>query len=77
MIGLAMDEGQRNRRRNASDPDGVGAVSSAPRQQAGRPDEHHDDEEGEGEHIAPFKVGEQTAQRDDLGEDESRDEGRR
>src|ERR1043165_6122187 len=50
------------------------ANSRAPREQARGPDEHHDDEEGEGEHVAPFEVGEQAAQRDDLGEHERRNE---
>src|SRR5262245_64583491 len=48
--------------------------SRAPRKQARGPDEHHDDEEGEGEHVAPFEVGEQAAERDDLGEYEGGDE---
>src|SRR3954466_13342783 len=50
------------------------APSSAPREQARGPDEHHDDEEGEGKHMAPFEIGERAAERDDLGEPERRDE---
>src|SRR5438045_5468811 len=47
--------------------------SRAPRQQPGGPDEHHDDEESEGQHVAPLEIREQPAERDDLGEHESRD----
>src|SRR3954469_15674478 len=50
------------------------ADSRAPREQARGPDEHHDDEESERQHIAPFEVGEQAAQRDDLGEHEGGNE---
>src|SRR5262244_3579799 len=35
---------------------------------------HHGDEEGKGEHVAPFEVEVEAADRDDLGEDECRDE---
>src|SRR5450432_3368859 len=52
----------------------TGAGSRAPRQQPRGPDEHHDDEEGEGQHVAPFEIGKQPAERDDLGEHECRDE---
>src|SRR3954451_12632974 len=48
--------------------------SRAPRQQPGGPDEHHDDEERERQHIAPFEIREQSAEREDLGKHESRDE---
>src|SRR4051812_33307472 len=55
-------------------PQDAPAPSSAPRKQARGPDEHHDNEECEGEHVAPFEVGEQAAERDDLGEHEGCDE---
>src|SRR5215203_7419486 len=48
--------------------------SRAPRKKARGPDEHHDDKEGERQHVTPFEVGEQAAQRNDLGEYEGRDE---
>src|SRR6266481_2669313 len=48
--------------------------SRAPRQQPGGLDEHHDDEEGERQHVAPLQIGEQSAERDDLGEYKCRHE---
>src|SRR5690349_14746921 len=54
--------------------DRAGESSRAPRQQPGGPDEHHHDEEGEGQHVAPLEIREQPAERDDLSEHESRDE---
>src|SRR6266446_9402351 len=48
--------------------------SRAPRQQPSGPDEHHDDEEGERQHVPPLQVGEQPAERDDLGEYKRRHE---
>src|SRR6186713_202949 len=48
--------------------------SRAPRKKARGPDEHHDDEEGERQHVTPFEVGEKAAQRNDFGEHEGCDE---
>src|SRR5205823_5614846 len=53
--------------------DRAGVSSRAPRQQPGGPDEHHDDEEGERQNVAPLEIRKQPAERDDLGEHESRD----
>src|SRR5579872_2679956 len=50
------------------------APSSPLCQQTRRADEHHHDEKSEGEHIAPFEIGEQSAERDDFGEYERSDE---
>src|ERR1700692_3225131 len=52
----------------------AGLDSRAPRQQPGGPDEHHDDEEGEGQHVTPFEIGEQSAERDNLAEHKRRHE---
>src|SRR5205807_3838238 len=75
--GYACDRGRGRRTAARSAPHlqakaSAGSSSRTPRQQPGGPDEHHDDEEGEGQHVAPFEIGEQPAERDDLGEHERR-----
>ena len=74
VIGIAIDEGQRDQRCKANGPGGVTGIHERLASKARGPDEHHDDEEGEGQHVAPFEIGEQPAQRNDLREHERRDE---
>ncbi len=60
VVGIAMHEGQRNQRRAGNPWSELRPDSRAPRQQPGGPDEHHDDEEGEGQHVTPFEIGKQA-----------------
>src|SRR5882762_1896230 len=52
-------------------------MSSPAAENSLRPPEHHPDEEGEREHVAPLEVEEEPAHRDELREHESRDEAAR
>ena len=74
MVGIAIDERQRDQRCGRDPWRELTHRHERLAKQAGRPDEHHDDEEGESQHVAPFEIGKQAAERDDLGEHECRHE---